>query len=1438
MSTLSRSSTTTRFEKSKKSERIRTRAISFNTFLRNHSTSKDTPIPPTPRKQPSSSYLAVYDTNHTNGASSVDTLSEDEDDINDSKYSDTINNNNIDNNNNDFDHNNKDYHKIHKVQKKRSKLHLHIQPSLKSINSQYKNDDDHLHHNNTMNMDHAETPVPTSAPLEKKLSTTFKEKLNLARRSQSTKSTNMLSTRSSHSSFHLWRSSHAVNSNTSINNSIHNNMNKNASNINQSTLSSQPKLYDDGKGLYPPPQKSDPNHRDQYGFIRSTQWITTEDYDTFEQIYTPIIHRRAQKWRSLLEENNGEWPQRSSKFKRYVRKGIPPEFRRQAWLHYSGGNEKMKNNVGVYQQCINKAMSLGIENEHLDIIERDLHRTFPDNDKFKSKDPNKTNSPKPFEEDVPAIQSLRRLLYAFSVYSPSIGYCQSLNYIAGLLLLFMEEEEAFWTFVVLIHDILPPNVYDVTMEGASIDQTILMMLLSERCPHIWQRVSSGRSFWECEDPDNIGMPTSSLVTSHWFLTLFINILPTESVLRVWDCLFYEGRKALMRIALAIFKINEHEILSVTDPLEVFQVVQNMPKRMVDCHQLLDATYHKYASVTRVSDQDLEKRRNMFKSRRDERRKNNTITTKYKRSGGVAGTFIFKAKEARKLVERAKTSASVVELPFFASLHNKTLFEKELEQVSTQLTGGKLPIAKEEKESTEQVFMKALQDVEKLTLTTNGANALKTSDDPCLDLYASMVGVKCDSAALTLAYDHNPELTLKLIFHCRSIHDGKMNRLGFYSTFMWLLRHHPKTAIENLELLIKGVIPNRPLTEEDKLKQEGMGDWDMVDDDHTDQMDEDKKNDQDDENDQDKKKRLKQRALVYKSHGYWKDLLNLLAIYALNEMDNNDFTILHHPKMERRSQEEFRAHMASRRNYYETLKNMSDLEIVEAKKKRLAEVKEKELKQKRDQEDKRTQLAKERHDHIVRLLNEDPLYRCLHFKVAQLFADQLKKDMDLVNSFYASSSSITTDDVSNKKKLQKDKYELANKLSMVGKWAPSLFGSHDKYTLIATTIAELLYLPNGDIKTTSTRKTQLMKVRNKYRMDYLSPLRKESVVTESLMATQKWKEIDFGHVPSICMKNNSKHFLRHAEEEYQAYLKDVAEGKKTISGAVLGPHDFVERSVILNNKESFDFDQLSEEDKKMHQMEKDLVNAQWLTYIRALQEACGPDHSLRGSLAVCDVSGSMCVRNHATGVEVLHAAIGLSLTLNALASAPFKNTMISFSEQPQIIHINSDDHIANQVAKVLEADWGMSTNLYSVFVDLLLPMAKKYNIKQEDMVKRLFIFTDMQFNDVGSEGNSLDTLWETVVKKYEEAGYIPPQIVWWNLQASALSSNELTLQATKNMMNTALVAGFSQNMLKNFMDGDDIESPIKEEKEIPTITPMETMMKDLSKESFSELKVYD
>ncbi|KAL9552461.1 hypothetical protein MBANPS3_003760 [Mucor bainieri] len=423
------------------------------------------------------------------------------------------------------------------------------------------------------------------------------------------------------------------------------------------TTHSNQQLYDDGSNaIYPPPQKQT-GQRDQYGFLKSSQWISEDAFNGFENYYAPIMKRRSLKWRQLLAENDDQWPARSSKIKRYIRKGIPPELRGQAWLHYSGAKEKMDANKGVYYDIVQQAEAMGSQNENLDIIERDLHRTFPENNRFRPESHCQNNSSTPEEKmNIPIIKSLRRVLLAFSIYTPSIGYCQSLNYIAGMLLLFMDEEETFWTFVTLINDILPPNTYDVTMEGANVDQNVLMILISERFPHLWNRMSEGKSFWECEEQEGTGMPTCSLVTSHWFLTLFINILPIESVLRVWDCLFYDGQKVLFRVALGIFKLNENEIMAVHDPLEVFQVIQNMPKRMVDCHKLIDGTYLQYASATRVSDEEIRDRRELFKKRRDERRRNIPVQKggKLLKRGTMRGAIIHRAKEARYFVERAKT----------------------------------------------------------------------------------------------------------------------------------------------------------------------------------------------------------------------------------------------------------------------------------------------------------------------------------------------------------------------------------------------------------------------------------------------------------------------------------------------------------------------------------------------------------------------------------------------------------------------------------------------------------------------------------------------------------------------------------------------------------------------------------------------------------------
>ncbi|CEP17298.1 hypothetical protein [Parasitella parasitica] len=324
--------------------------------------------------------------------------------------------------------------------------------------------------------------------------------------------------------------------------------------------------------------------RDSYGFKRPTQWIKLEHLRQFDAYYQPILDSQLLKWKAMM---HNAWPAADSiKLRKNVRQGIPSEFRSEAWLHYSGAKSKMEANPELYQALVQTAMLMGDHNEHAEIIQRDLHRTFPDNEHFACVG---NNGSMLDIESNPKLQSLRRILLAFSLHSPQIGYCQSLNYLAGFFLLFCKtEQDAFWMLVTTVHDYLPENMYDVTMEGANIDQSVLMMLAHEHMPEIYNKISSSAGcFWQDSNKTNKGLPPITLVTSHWFLTMFINILPIETVLRIWDCVFVEGYSIMFQTALTIMKMNSEKIAAVQDSIEIFQILQNMPRRLIDCHQFMN-----------------------------------------------------------------------------------------------------------------------------------------------------------------------------------------------------------------------------------------------------------------------------------------------------------------------------------------------------------------------------------------------------------------------------------------------------------------------------------------------------------------------------------------------------------------------------------------------------------------------------------------------------------------------------------------------------------------------------------------------------------------------------------------------------------------------------------------------------------------------------------
>lgn len=381
-------------------------------------------------------------------------------------------------------------------------------------------------------------------------------------------------------------------------------------------------------------EPEDPDSRDRYGFKKQNQSISREQYDDWNKGYTQYLSRRHRKWVAYLKEcalmtdRPNRFPPLNAKTKRFVRKGIPPAWRGAAWFYYAGGPAILAKHSGLYEKLLHRE----VKQVDVEAIERDLHRTFPDNLQFQpcaAAEDRSPGSPPP-EDEPPIVSSLRRVLHAFAVYNPRIGYCQSLNFLAGLLLLFVEtEEQCFWLLNV-ITIIYLPGTHEMSLEGSKVDLGVLMTELRDTMPAVWDmiggelegapagaRPSTGKStrkplpMLRRRDQSSLSterLPPITLCMTAWFMSCYIGTLPIETTLRVWDVFFYEGSKTLFRIALAIFKSGEAEIKAVSDPMEMFGVVQSLPRRMLDANGLMEACFKRRNGFSHISQDAIDERR--------------------------------------------------------------------------------------------------------------------------------------------------------------------------------------------------------------------------------------------------------------------------------------------------------------------------------------------------------------------------------------------------------------------------------------------------------------------------------------------------------------------------------------------------------------------------------------------------------------------------------------------------------------------------------------------------------------------------------------------------------------------------------------------------------------------------------------------------------------
>ncbi len=377
--------------------------------------------------------------------------------------------------------------------------------------------------------------------------------------------------------------------------------------------------------------------------------------------------------------------------------------------------------------------------------------------------------------------------------------------------------------------------------------------------------------------------------------------------------------------------------------------------------------------------------------------------------------------------------------------------------------------------------------------------------------------------------------------------------------------------------------------------------------------------------------------------------------------------------------------------------------------------------------------------------------------------------------------------------------LIDKTPELGRWDDLLVlledgVDEDIQNVVASKIGRALMANDGLCAKWMPRKGAMaVKLRNKLGMSpkqYRKTLVTTSKVVETQMCAKNWDEINFSHVPSVAASRYKKAFNRHTPK-YKEWVDKLVKGDKTVkvnAGAVY-PYDVLKG--VSNYAWRSDY----------NKTELDVVKAQW----DALPNYVGDANVL----ALVDVSGSMGAAVAGGKTTAMDVAVSLGLYCADKNKGKFKDTFLTFSSSPQLLHLKGG--ILQKVQQMVTSKWEMNTNLHAAF-EKILDVAIKGGVPQAEMPATLLIMSDMQFDQCTRFD---DTAMQMIRRKYETAGYTVPNIVFWNIMAAS------NVPVKFNERGVALVSGFSPSILKSVLSGD-----------MEDMTPKGIMMKTLMHERYA------
>ncbi|KAM0753314.1 hypothetical protein T439DRAFT_323950 [Meredithblackwellia eburnea MCA 4105] len=700
----------------------------------------------------------------------------------------------------------------------------------------------------------------------------------------------------------------------------------------------------------------------------------------------------------------------------------------------------------------------------------------------------------------------------------------------------------------------------------------------------------------------------------------------------------------------------------------------------------------------------------------------------------------------KLPEVPRDNPSEVQLP----VDGANPFFDSLRQ--TELRAHEAPVNPTEKTKT-------------MTLTDNGGVTLASTGSPTLDLFVELGSVDDKKQVRKLlddAWAKDALQTLRIVFQSRSISRGKGKKEPFVQACAWLAERHPVTLLRNLPILVVPTDPippprrkrEQPESNEKRRQREDEFDFCEVE-----------------EPGMEEKKEVEEESPTPRTHraiGTYKDALDLLVLSSLPSTSTPSGTELSilgdysripglsiqpgSPYARTRSQPPSKRRRTSRTHGIDIPTEGKSIHDAD-----------------------RTRLKQT-------LTAEGSFHRALHLTVVRMFGSQLKQDL---NNLRAMTAALNQG-------MDAESVVFGSRISLAAKWAPSEGQFHDRFTGVASSIAEYLFPIDGD-RTPGAVSNCL----RQYRLDYLGPLRTFLEIPERLISAGQWDKVKYSRVPSIAMSRLNKHFGRHDAAGFAAYLHRVAQGRSTISGASMTP------AVLFNKAAGFNrYGEVSAETD----MEVEVAEAQW----KALVESIKDEGTLSSCIALADVSGSMWSPDLHDGTAPIDSSLALSILISQVTAAPFNNSIISFTDEPSFIDLPEGLSLREKREVIESRGMGFSTNFIATF-QLILQKARDAKLTQEQMPKRVVALSDMEFDEAEGEvgAGQFETHYQVLERLFHEAGYVIPELVFWNL---ASGQKRTSKPVGAHQKGTVLVSGYSASLVKMFLSGDLDAEEEEEEKE--------------------------